>query len=107
MHVVKAHMSPSLPVFCSKGPNRKIASEINANTGPNVVKEAPSMFHRPELGPRQAMRSFVLDEAGVTAIEYGLLAALIAVTIIGSLTLTGNSLSVLFNAWSAAVVAAL
>jgi pilus assembly protein Flp/PilA len=32
-----------------------------------------------------------MDEAGVTAIEYALFAALIAVAIVGSVTLLGNS----------------
>jgi pilus assembly protein Flp/PilA len=47
------------------------------------------------------------DERGVTAIEYGLLAALIAVTIIGGVSATGTSLTALFNTWSAAVIGAL
>jgi pilus assembly protein Flp/PilA len=40
----------------------------------------------------------VRDKRGATAIEYGLLAGLIAVMIIAGATLTGNSLSSLFNA---------
>lgn len=39
----------------------------------------------------------VKSEAGVTAIEYGLIAALIAVAIIGAVTLLGGSLSGLFT----------
>ena len=35
---------------------------------------------------------FAKDESGATAIEYGLIAALIAVVIIGGLTLVGNNL---------------
>ena len=35
---------------------------------------------------------FVRDDAGVTAIEYGLIAALIAVAIITALTLLGQAL---------------
>jgi pilus assembly protein Flp/PilA len=37
------------------------------------------------------------DEAGVTAIEYGLIAALIAVVIITALTTLGGDLSTLFT----------
>lgn len=37
------------------------------------------------------------DKRGVTAMEYGLIAALIAVVIISSLTLVGSSLSVMFS----------
>lgn len=46
-------------------------------------------------------------ESGVTAIEYGLLAALIAVVIIGAVSATGNSLVGLYVYWSATVNAAL
>ena len=40
---------------------------------------------------------FVRDESGATAIEYGLIAALIAVGIIAAATTLGGSLSDLFN----------
>ncbi|GHA31957.1 fimbrial protein [Devosia pacifica] len=40
---------------------------------------------------------FAKDESGATAIEYGLIAALIAVGIIVAAGLLGNSLSGLFN----------
>lgn len=40
---------------------------------------------------------FVADESGATAIEYGLIAALISVGIIAAATTLGNSLSSLFN----------
>ena len=40
---------------------------------------------------------FVRDESGATAIEYGLIAALIAVGIIAAATTLGNSLSSLFG----------
>jgi pilus assembly protein Flp/PilA len=39
----------------------------------------------------------VRDESGVTAIEYGLLAALIAVAIIAGATLLGTNLDALFT----------
>ena len=41
--------------------------------------------------------AFVRDESGATAIEYGLIAALIAVGIIAAATTLGGSLSDLFN----------
>ena len=47
------------------------------------------------------------DERAATAIEYGLMAALIAVAILDALTLTGSSLTALYQYWSSAVVAAL
>jgi pilus assembly protein Flp/PilA len=40
---------------------------------------------------------FVRDDSGATAIEYGLIAALIAVVIIGTLTAIGTNLSTKFN----------
>ena len=42
-------------------------------------------------------QQFGRDEEGVTAIEYGLIAALIAVVIIGAVTLVGTNLSALFT----------
>lgn len=41
---------------------------------------------------------FVRDESGATAIEYGLIAALIAVVIIGVLTTIGTDLTTKFKA---------
>ena len=40
---------------------------------------------------------FVRDESGATAIEYGLIAALIAVVIITALTTVGTNLTSTFN----------
>ena len=40
---------------------------------------------------------FLSNESGVTAIEYGLIAALIAVVIIGSVATVGTNLSVTFS----------
>ncbi|MGH6817278.1 MAG: Flp family type IVb pilin [Methylovirgula sp.] len=44
---------------------------------------------------------FSADQSGVTAIEYGLIAGLIAVVIIAAVTAVGTSLSAKFNAISA------
>jgi len=44
----------------------------------------------------EMLKQFVRDEEGVTAIEYGLIAALIAVVIIGSVTLVGDGLDATF-----------
>ncbi|MFZ2080195.1 MAG: Flp family type IVb pilin [Xanthobacteraceae bacterium] len=49
---------------------------------------------------------FVRDESGVTAIEYGLIAALISVVIIGSATLAGTSLAAVFTNISTQLAAA-
>lgn len=55
----------------------------------------------------QCFTEWLADESGVTAIEYGLLAALISVTIIGAVSATGTSLEAVFKYWSDAVIAAL
>ena len=49
-------------------------------------------------------QKFVRDEEGVTAIEYGLIAALIAVVIIASVTLVGSNLKAVFGSVSTALV---
>jgi pilus assembly protein Flp/PilA len=43
------------------------------------------------------VKRFVREEEGVAAIEYGLLAGLIAVMIIVGATLVGNNLNTIFN----------
>ena len=45
----------------------------------------------------RVLTSFVRDEGGATAIEYGLIAALISVVIIGVLSTIGTRLSTKFN----------
>jgi pilus assembly protein Flp/PilA len=42
-------------------------------------------------------RAFAADESGATAIEYGLIAALIAVVIIGALRTLGGNLNTAFT----------
>ena len=42
-------------------------------------------------------KKFLKDESGATAIEYGLIAALIAVAIIGGVTAVGSNLSTSFS----------
>jgi len=49
------------------------------------------------------LMNLIKGEEGVTAIEYGLIAALIAVVIIGGVTLVGTSLNSKFTAVSTAV----
>ncbi len=52
-------------------------------------------------------KAFCNDESGATAIEYGLIAALVSVAAIGALTTMGTSLQTMFgtvsNSMSAAV----
>jgi len=52
------------------------------------------------------VRNFWRDESGATAIEYGLIAGLIAVVIIGALTTVGTNLQDIFNTIGSAVSSA-
>ena len=52
------------------------------------------------------VRHFIKDEQGVTAIEYGFLAALIAVAIIVAATLVGTRLDCLFNRIASCLIGA-
>ena len=45
----------------------------------------------------ELVKRFMQEEEGVTAIEYALIAALIAVVIIGALTLLGENISSKFD----------
>ena len=45
----------------------------------------------------EKIRKLAADVSGATAIEYGLIAALVGVVLIGALTLLGPQLSNLFN----------
>lgn len=44
-----------------------------------------------------ATRRFLRDEEGVTAIEYGLIAALVAIALVVGATALGNGLNTLFQ----------
>ena len=48
----------------------------------------------------QSFKTFWADEEGATAIEYGLLASLIALAIVGGATALGGSINDLFNSVS-------
>jgi len=48
---------------------------------------------------------FAKDESGATAIEYGLIAALVSVVIIAALTAVGGSLNTTFNSVNTALQA--
>ena len=49
------------------------------------------------------IRRFLADEAGATAIEYGLIVALIAVVIITAVTTVGTNLRTKFNSVNSAL----
>ena len=51
----------------------------------------------------QFLKTFAKDDSGATAIEYGRIAALIAVVVIGAVTAVGTNLSAKFNNIATAV----
>lgn len=55
----------------------------------------------------QLIKNFIQEEDGVTAIEYGLIAALIAIVIIGSTTIVGQELDKVFTKIHTALTTAL
>jgi pilus assembly protein Flp/PilA len=54
----------------------------------------------------QSIKKFIREEDGVTAIEYGLIAALIAVVIIAAVTIVGTQLRAVFTTIGGALTAA-
>lgn len=54
----------------------------------------------------QTFRSLLRDDSGATAIEYGLIAALVSVAAIGALTTMGGSLKTMFESVSTALQSA-
>ena len=55
---------------------------------------------------RNLFRRFINDQSGVTAIEYGLIAALIAVVIITAVTSVGSKLTTTFTSVATALTPA-
>ncbi|BCJ89721.1 pilus subunit protein [Terrihabitans soli] len=45
----------------------------------------------------QLVKTFAKDESGATAIEYGLIAAMISVAVIGAVSFVGDELGNVFN----------
>jgi len=43
------------------------------------------------------IKKFAIDESGATAIEYGLIATLVAIGIISATSLLGNAVQTMFN----------
>ncbi len=55
----------------------------------------------------ETLKNLMTDESGATAIEYGLIAALVSVAAITALTAMGASLTAMFTAVSNALAAAI
>lgn len=49
------------------------------------------------------VKNFFKDESGASAVEYGLLVALIAVVIIGAVSMLGTTISTMFTSTSNAI----
>jgi pilus assembly protein Flp/PilA len=82
-------MFPGVNFFAGFGLSRRV--QPNAAT-----EEQPTGDHR-KRESMSKIRKFFKSDLGATAIEYGLIAALISVVIIAALSLTGNSLTSVFN----------
>ena len=52
------------------------------------------------------LKTFLTDESGATAIEYGLIAALVSVAAIAAMTAMGGSLQTIFTTVSTALASA-
>jgi pilus assembly protein Flp/PilA len=64
------------------------------------------MYQQGVCSMKIVLRRFVGDEAGVTAIEYGLIAALISVVIITAAAAVGTSIAGVFGGISTQLAAA-
>jgi pilus assembly protein Flp/PilA len=58
------------------------------------------------IASMQFFRNFINNESGATAIEYGLIAGLISVVIIGAVTAVGTRLAATFNTIASALTPA-
>jgi pilus assembly protein Flp/PilA len=78
-----------------------------------TIKPCEGASHLLEGFPMNVLRlsptlnRFLNNEEGVTAIEYGLMAALIVVVIVGALRAVGDANSGIYAIWTSAVIAAL
>jgi pilus assembly protein Flp/PilA len=68
-----------------------LCRELNVGSTPSKESSMSRIF------------AFLRDESGATAIEYGLIAALISVVIITAVKLVGTNLTITFDAVAAAV----
>jgi pilus assembly protein Flp/PilA len=78
-----------------------LAQAMDANNeasfGGMAIEAAPRVADQEETMMNKLVKRFAKDESGATAIEYGLIAALISVVIIGVLSLIGTNLNTKFN----------
>ncbi len=87
-------------------PKQDLGSRVQTMLLPNCFVH----FCKPSASgkrPLVASKAFFAEADGVTAIEYGLIAALISVVIIGAVTTVGTQTLAIYARWSAAVTAAI
>jgi pilus assembly protein Flp/PilA len=63
----------------------------------DIADAAISASTQTETGMRNFLNKLVGDKEGVTAIEYALIAALVAVVIIGGVSLLGSNIATVFS----------
>lgn len=68
-----------------------------STTSGNEPAFGPTVMTEQEELPMTMFQRFLKDESGATAIEYGLIASLIAIAIIAVLGTLGTNLSTKFN----------
>jgi pilus assembly protein Flp/PilA len=84
------------------GSNRRMAGFLNSSTFLYLCLRSNTMKNL-----MKNVKQFAQNEEGVTAIEYGLIAALISVVIIAAVTNVGVQLRAVFTAIGTALAAAL
>jgi pilus assembly protein Flp/PilA len=82
-----------------------VRGNLNAPTGTKDWRFA-EVIDQLENIMKNLVSKFASDESGATAIEYGLIAALIAVAIIGGGRLLGQTINAKFNTVAAEVAGA-
>ncbi len=88
-------MRPRDAFLGSLGPSQRSAVEPRTL---NLRKSALTMAaYRGRMPVRQFCQKFIRDESGATAIEYGLIASLIAVVLVTAVTTIGTSLKGSYN----------
>jgi len=71
--------------------------ELTRSLAPNDGQRAAGFAKAGRAIMSKVITRFIRNESGATAIEYGLIAALIAVVIIGAVQLLGTNLSATFT----------
>jgi pilus assembly protein Flp/PilA len=72
----------------------------------NVIAEMNFYIYKSREREKKMIKRFLMEEDGVTAIEYGLIAGLVAIAIVVILGTVGTSLNTIFTTVSTALVPA-